>query len=305
MRYDDLEKFLSKQLRNSRVSVVGKTELYRSIYSVEIDFNSNYTVLIQGAMHAREYITTDLICLMIKDVCDNYDKYKKMNTPNLIYVPMVNPDGVMLCYDGLKSVKDKIVRAKLLRINKGNKDFSLYKANINGVDLNTNFDAKWGSGKDNKFFPSSSDYVGKSPMSEKETKCLALLTINKKIDFTISYHAKGEEIYYNFYNKKENLRRDYNIAKIIARTTKYKIKNVENVSSGGYKDWCVLRLNIPAVTIEVGKDSFNHPIKPDKLKQIYNRNKNIIKKLNKITKEIEKNERRVNENSFKRSRESF
>jgi len=302
MKYEDLEKFLSKKIDNAKVEIVGKSELERSIYSVEFNFNSKHTFLIQGAIHAREHITSDLICLMIKDVSINYEKYKKLNSPNIIFVPMVNPDGVMLCYNGLKSVRNKIIKTKLLKINNNSKDFSLFKANVNGVDLNTNFDAKWGSGKDNKFKPSSSDYVGCCPMSEKETKCLALLTINKKVDFSISYHSKGEEIYYNFYNKKENLKRDYCIAKIIAKTTRYKIKNVENVSAGGYKDWCVYRLNIPAVTIEVGKDSFSHPIKIDKLKQIYSRNKNIIKKLNKITREIERNEQRINENCIKRGK---
>jgi len=305
MRYENLEKVLSKKINHAEVSIVGKTELFRNIYCVNFDFGSKYSVLIQGAMHAREHITTDLICLMINDVSVNFEKYKKIGTPNIFFVPMVNPDGVMLCYDGMKSVNNKILKAKLFKINGFSKDFSLYKANANGVDLNTNFDAKWGSGKHNKFIASCSDYVGLAPMSEKETKSLALLTINKKIDFSISYHSKGEEIYYKFYNKKENLKRDYNIAKIIAKTTRYKIKNVESVSAGGYKDWCVLRLNIPAITIEVGKDSFSHPIKIDKLNQIYNRNKNIIRKLSKVTKEIEKNERRINEISIKRSRKSI
>ena len=301
MRYLDLEIFLSKRIKHSKINIIGQTMLKRSIYSVEFDFESDDNVIIQGAIHAREHITTDLICRLIKNVERNYDKYKALKTPNIIFVPMVNPDGVELCYDGVKSVKSKILKTKLININNGSKDFLLYKANANGVDLNVNFDAKWGSGRQNKFLAASSDYIGESPMSENETKALAMLTVKKKAVFTISYHAKGEEIYYQFFNKPENIRRDKKIAKIIARNLKYKIKNTESVSSGGYKDWCVLRLNIPSVTIEVGKDSLLHPIENKNLNQIYKRNKNIIKILHKIIKEIKNHERIIYERGIKRS----
>ena len=289
MDYFHLEKFLSKKINHSSIDIIGLSVLKRYIYSVCFDFNSKHTVIIHGAIHAREHITTDLICLLIKDISSNYEKYTKMNFPNIIFVPMVNPDGVELVYNGLKSVSDKNKRKELLKIN-GSNDFSLFKANANGVDLNTNFDAKWGSGDQNKVFPASSDYIGLCPMSEPEVRALALLTINTKACFTISYHSKGQEIYYEFFNKKENIKRDRKIAKLISKKLHYRIRNLQNVSGGGYKDWCIYRLDIPAVTIEVGKDCWIHPIKENKLKQIYNRNKNIIKILNVIVKEIEKNE---------------
>jgi len=278
--------------------------LNRYIYSVFFDFNSKHTVIIQGAIHAREHITTSLICKLIFDVSNNYEKYKVMGTPNIVFIPMVNPDGVELCYHGLKSVKDRKRRKYLLKVNKS-KDFSLFKANANCVDLNTNFDAKWGIGKENKFVPSPSDYIGSSPMSEPEVQAISRETIKRKASFTISYHSKGQEIYYKFFNRLENLKRDKKIAKIIGKSLHYKIKNLETVSGGGYKDWCVLRLSIPAVTIEVGKDSWKHPIKEDKLWKIYSRNKNIIKCLSVITKEIEKNERKIYEGSIKRGTKSI
>ena len=65
-------------------------------------------------------------------------------------------------------------------------------------------------------------------------------------------------------------------------TTKYAIKNVQDVSGGGYKDWCVLRMKIPAVTIEVGENSLSHPIGEESLEKIYQRNKNIIKVLSEV-----------------------
>ena len=94
---------------------------------------------------------------------------------------------------------------------------------------------------------------------------------------TVSYHTKGEEIYYNFFQKKGHKKRDKLIAEQFARSTGYLIKNVEKVSSGGYKDWCVQKLGIPALTIEVGSDDLTHPIKAIHLQEIFERNKMVAK----------------------------
>ena len=47
-------------------------------------------------------------------------------------------------------------------------------------------------------------------------------------------------------------------------------------SAGGYKDWCIENLKIPAITIEVGDDRLSHPIKKQKLRPIYKENKNVL-----------------------------
>ena len=301
MDYKSLQDFLNNNCNKSKPFIIGESVLNRFIYAVKFDFESKNTVIIQGCIHAREHITASLICKLIKETEKDFNKLKVMGIPNIIFVPMVNPDGVELCYYGIKSA-NKEKRNFLLEINKG-KDFSLFKANANGVDLNTNFNAKWGTGRENIKSPSSNGYIGEFPMSEPEVQALCLLTKTVKPIFTISYHAKGQEIYYQFYNKKENVKRDKAIAKIIARSLKYRIVNTESFSSGGYKDWCVQTLEIPAVTIEVGKDSLVHPIKENELEQIYKRNKNIIQLLGKIQKEIENDRtRKIYEGSNKGSK---
>lgn len=287
MDFTTLQKTLSKNIAHSKIEIIGESVLKRPIYAVRFDFGDKNTVIIQGAIHAREHITASLIVKQIFETSQNFEKYKALKVPNIVFVPMVNPDGVELAVNGIKSVKNRKTRKFLLEINGKSKDFSLFKANVNGVDLNTNFDAKWGSGKENLFFPSTHGFVGKSPMSEPCTKALALLTIKTKPIFTISYHCKGEELYYDFYNKKENLCRDKKIAKILARSLRYKIKSTQNDSSGGYKDWCILKFHIPAVTIEVGNDKLCHPILDTELEKIYKRNKNVIKFLSKISKEYD------------------
>lgn len=304
MDFVSLEKILSKNIAHSKIEIIGESVLKRPIYAVKFDFGEKNTVIIQGSIHAREHITTSLIVNQIFETSNNFEKYKALKVPNIVFVPMVNPDGVELSIKGLKSVKNRNKRKFLLDINGKNKDFSLFKANINGVDLNTNFDAKWGSGKENLFFPSSHGFVGQSPMSEPCTKALALLTMKTKPIFTISYHCKGEELYYDFYNKKENIERDKKIAKILAKSLRYKIKSTQNESSGGYKDWCILKFNIPAVTIEVGSDKLCHPLHESELDRIYRRNKNVIKLLSKISKEYD-NAKSIYGKSFKACKKSI
>ncbi|MFR1983948.1 MAG: M14 family zinc carboxypeptidase [Christensenellaceae bacterium] len=113
-------------------------------------------------------------------------------------VPLMNPDGALLSQCGLSSVADGAARERLLRIN-GGEDFSLWKANGAGVDLNVNFDADWGEGKRNVRAAASENYIGPEPFSEPETRALKAFTEEIRPDYTLSYHTKGGEIYWYYY----------------------------------------------------------------------------------------------------------
>lgn len=289
---------LKQNIEHAKIEIIGESVLKKPIYSVSFDFGMEHSMLIQGAIHAREHITCDLIVKMIFEISENFEKYKKLKTPNLVFVPLSNPDGADLVLNGLQNVKNLKIRKFLREINNGSSDFSLFKANANGVDLNNNFDAKWGMGKANVFFPASHGFVGKTAMSEPCTKALEFLTRKVKPIFTISYHAKGEEIYYDFFCKKEHEKRDKKIAKIVAKTLGYKLVSSQNSSSGGFKDWCIEKFHIPSVTIEVGSDKLEHPIGDCHLEKIFKRNKKILKKLGKIAKECENGRKPNDEKSI-------
>lgn len=202
-------------------------------------------IVIQYSMHAREYITAYLALEHIK-------YYQKTGIDGSIYfIPLLNPDGVEIAL---------------------NND-PLYKANALGVDLNVNFDARWGTGVKNKIEKGSSDYIGEHPFSASESMALRDFTYKIKPNMTISYHAKGEEIYFCFHQK-HTLCRDFFIADAVAKLTGYKIVNPVG-SAGGYKDWCIEKLNIPALTIEVGRDELTHPIEKKYLPEIFSKNKNV------------------------------
>lgn len=285
------------ELKNIGIEPIkyGETTLGQPLYYFKLSKRVDYRkkplkIMILAGIHAREYITTFLLLRLIEYY--NVRIYRELSYLNrerknaylnlnyeLYFFVNTNVDGFRLCTSGLDFIKSPILKSKLLQINQQNKDFSLWKANINGVDLNVNFDANFGQGKQNLRHKNFENCIGPHPNSEKETKLLVELTQKLSPDLTISYHSKGEEIYYQFFQQDKQLEWDGGIANIIAKTTKYKIKNVENCSSGGYKDWCIQSLKIPAFTIEVGNDSLSHPLQLEHLSSIYRKNKYVIRNI--------------------------
>ena len=273
MKYNDLIKRLTKLDKKYSVKIIGKTRFNRKIFAVEKRINNSFsTAIFLAGIHAREFISSEVLMKMIEE--NLFDKIKDFN---LSFICMANPDGIDLERGEIKSFS-KFQQRKLLKINNGSKDFLLWKANARGVDLNNNFDAKFYD-VIHKNKPSCQGFPGKKPMSERETKAIARYTKSIEPFITISYHTKGEEIYYNFFQRGERLIRDEIIAKRFEKSTGYKIVNVESSSAGGYKDWCVEKLKIPALTIELGNDDLMHPITTENLNEIFERNKSIASDL--------------------------
>ena len=203
-------------------------------------------VLAQYAMHAREHITARLALKQAADgLCGK--------TGSVVYLPLTNPDGVKLCEEGRPQ----------------------WKANAEGVDLNVNFPARWGTGVQNKRSAGASDFIGEFPLCAAESAALAEFTRRVRPDMTVSFHAKGEEIYWYFYQQEPALSRDRALAEIAAGETGYVLRTPSG-SAGGYKDWCVEALGIPALTVEVGGDSLSHPIGQESAEEIYGRNRTLL-----------------------------
>lgn len=274
MNYNQLLNKIHTYEKKYKVSIIGKTILGRNIYAVEKFLSEDFfTAIFIASVHAREYISTDLLCKFLDEgLFDDVDGF------NISFILMANPDGVELSYFGLSSVNNEDIKNQLLKANNLSFDFSQWKANARGVDINNNFDANFGQNSHN-IKPASQGYVGEFAESENETKAIINFTRTKNVFFSISYHSKGEEIYYNFFQKNDRLERDKLIAERFEKSTGYKIQNVENVSSGGYKDWCIQSLKIPALTIEIGGDELSHPISEENLLKIFEKHKTIANDL--------------------------
>lgn len=259
---------------------VGYSLLSQPVYGVHIGSYDGNQLLIEGAIHAREYITALLIVDLVKYL------YDKPIDGGIYFIPMVNPDGVQLVLEGTTGLKCEKQAEFLTNVNDGSTDFSQWKADANAVDLNVNFDALWGGGSQNVFCPAPGNFVGYYPNSEREVNNLINFTLKNQPNATISYHTKGEVIYYGFEVLDQNqLARDLNIAEAIRDVTGYQIIKTEN-STGGYSDWVSLNLGVPAYTIEVGESTLAHPIGLDQLPKIFEQNKDVpltvLNKLNQI-----------------------
>lgn len=254
--------------------IVGESTLGQPIPYIFVGEKTGNYLIVQAAIHAREHITALLALCQAKHLVKNKDL--KLDG-GIYFIPMSNPDGVRLCQEGVGFVGNKTVKNNLLTIN-GSSDFSLWKANAEGVDLNVNFDARWGQGDKNVFYKASENYVGKEPNSEQETRALIDFTARINPVGTISYHCKGEIIYWQFGQTKHRLWRDRRYAEALAGYTGYTLVDDEG-SVGGYKDWCIQTLKIPSYTIEVGSDDFEHPYPYKQFEKILQQNLDLPRKL--------------------------
>mgnify|MGYP002798361351 CR=1 FL=1 len=223
-------------------------------------------ILVQCAIHAREWVTALLALELIA---------QGMPFGRAAFVPLSNPDGAMLALRGGGFLRLlPACRAEFLRKVNGSADFSQWKADANAVDCNVNFDAEWGTGAQNVRIPSPANYIGPYPFSEPETRALRNFTLAFRPDATVSFHTKGQEIYWEFGQTGAAFARDKKIAESLAAETGYAAKLVRG-SAGGYKDWCIRALGIPSFTVEAGSDSLPHPLAEPQLPQLVRENARI------------------------------
>lgn len=240
--YKEIEKLVAESRAN--IDYIGVTYLGYPIPILTKGVGDG-GALIVGGVHAREFITSYLLFELIK----NYDGASRVDC-----VPILNIDGVLLSRLGKKLFPSKSGGAfgELIEMNSG-RDFSMWKANIRGVDLNTNFDAEWGTGLLNTREPGAENYIGPFAESENETRAIVERLKARRYDIVVAYHSKGEEIYYGFgedFDHKEH-------AQSVADYLGYSLKTSVG-SAGGLKDYCVTKGTF-ALTIEVGEDRFPHP----------------------------------------------
>ncbi len=248
--------------------IIGTSEEGRNIYALFAGEQSYPIGICQYAMHAREWVTALLALEQIA---------RGVACGGAWFVPLVNPDGALLCTEGADSVSCDWRRELVLRVN-GGEDFSLWKANAAAVDLNVNFDARWGTGKGNVTRPAPAGYVGTKPFCARESRALKHFTYAVCPQYTVSYHTKGEEIYWRFHQPFFHAARDRRLAAILAESTGYALCETPD-SAGGYKDWCVERMKIPAFTVEAGSDKLSHPLGRESLPAIIERNLGAISAL--------------------------
>ncbi|MCR4771118.1 MAG: hypothetical protein K5855_02275 [Oscillospiraceae bacterium] len=197
-------------------------------------------VIICASMHASEHITTNFVMYMTESYCRGYREdasldglsYRTvLDNVKFIIVPMINPDGVTLAQFGLSAVSDpEAVKA----IGGDRDDYFDWKANIRGVDLNGNFEWKWGM-RDDISEPAPYGYVGPYACSEPETRAMRELLDSSDYYLLSSMHIRGEVIYWLDTDTLQLYDRFYPTAKRFADAFDFTLLEPEDVSDrGGY-----------------------------------------------------------------------
>ncbi len=281
----DIESFCEAYPSKITKDIIGYSEEGREIPVLIIgDISSDYHVLIQGAIHGREYATACVIMSQIEYILSNGNQAYSGSTIDQMMqdvcfhvIPMSNPDGVAISQSG--SLNDE-QREMYRNDNNLGLTYSsayeyalLWKANANGVDLNRNFDAQW-AGIESPAKPSAEKYKGASPHDQKESAALAEYTLKYDFSATLSYHSSGSLIYYEFGNDPSVIQSSLELAEAVNAVTGYDIVIDDSLSAGGYKDWAMSALKIPSLTIEIGCE--NSPLFYREYYTMYERNKFVM-----------------------------
>ncbi|WP_167954910.1 M14 family metallopeptidase [Anaerosporobacter faecicola] len=266
------------------VTTIGTTSDKRNLYCAILgNPNAEKHILIQGSIHAREYINTQLLMAQLEYFLVHYEKgsyegttYKELFDEVAIHIiPMANPDGVIISQYGLKKIRDKKLVIALQGMQKSS-NYTRWKANAKGVDLNKNFSFGW-TKKTGVKKPGSMNYPGTKALSQKESKAMVAYTESiSGLKTVLSYHCMGNIIYWNYGQKGTLMKKCKELVNLVKKLTGYSLvtQSYKTISYGGFSDWAVRDLGVPAITIETGMISA--PVSHSQYKTIWKQTKDII-----------------------------
>lgn len=205
---------LGKSTDGNPMYVIRFAKNVNQMTNAELQTKNN--IMVSGGLHAKEVANPVFILKTIEDYAKDYQNNAHLNTVDVRktldttvyhFMPLCNPDGFDLVKYGVKSINTPSVKAYFLKNVKA-KDYSLYKANLRGVDLNRNFEniyyePQTDSWKDRynstnpsqiKYSPSDRFYSGEIG-EEIETKIISGYYLKYNFRVYLSYHSQGKIVY--------------------------------------------------------------------------------------------------------------
>jgi hypothetical protein len=260
--YKELETdlFALQQLNPAIAKVfdLGESVEHRHIYGLKISDNvqieeNQAQILILGCHNAREWISVEVPFLFGKHLVESYatdpEVKRLVDRSEIWIVPLVNPDGLEYTIHTYRYWRKN-------RRDNGGGQF--------GVDINRNYDYKWGfDNVGSSADPGSDIYRGPTPFSEPETRAVRDLFLKKTFGAVVSYHSFDQVILYpwgytNLPSDRDGEMRD------IAVEMANRIKAVNGrayapgqsgkdlyLTNGDANDWTFGVSGIPSFTIEL------------------------------------------------------
>ena len=201
---------------NIKIDSLGATSLGLPIFAYDFFFDKNVkNILILGGVHGDE-IEGVIACksLMAFFLKNSFFEQEK-NKINILFIPEVNPEGILLKTRG----------------------------NSQGIDLNRNLPTKdWSSAFENpRYNP------GNAPCSTEENKILVNVLQERKWDYLISFHS-----WIPMLNINGNCSP---LVEIIAEQIQYPIeKTVGYPTPGSLGTYAGLERDIPTLTYEIERE---------------------------------------------------
>lgn len=235
---------------------IGKSVEGREIWNLRINSSAKEDgesdkpgAVFMGEHHAREHISTEVPLLFGAWLLENRNREDVRNyiySLDIHIIPMVNPDGAE--YD-VSDGKYKWHRKNMRQNEDGNV----------GVDLNRNYDFRWG-GAGASHYTYSDTYCGPSAFSEPESRAVKnFMKKHRNIKTLVTYHNYSELILYpwgGIYEPVENEKDRKAFEKIAAKMaelTGYRAMQSSDlyVATGDAADWMYGILGTFAFTIEL------------------------------------------------------
>ena len=292
--YQLSEKLVERYSDILQMNVIGKSADGKPIYVVrmtdniknykEEDYVDKMHLLVDAGLHSRETYNSFVVLKTIEDYAKDYYNNSTLTDIDVInllennvihFIVTCNPDGYDLTKFGLDTIQNKSVKDYLIN-NISDKNYSSFKANLKGVDLNRNFEDIYYNTISNKWInqwnvnyvplvsnrPSSQFYAGSSASSEIETQALSKYYLKYDFRAYLSYHSQGRVIYYyQGHQSKEynNLGRDY--SKIVKNITDYIIMPDDGIIGYGYASYFAANNTLkPFITVETAVVTLPTPI---------------------------------------------
>ena len=263
---------------------IGKSVEGRDIVLIEFG-KGEKKIFVCGTHHAREYISTTYLMYAIDRFCymyetrinaTDYDIKKILDNVTFCIVPMVNPDGVNLVQNGLSAVKEP-EKVLAMKITEGKENgYRAWKANINGVDPNWNYDKDWRKEREKISSPASTGYNGEAPFSEPETRAVAEYVDAHSFEAFLTMHTQGKLLYWaedisSPTNLGEKVRRDTGFS-LIREDTPEKLNGV----GGSFFDYVFRKYGKATMTVELCNYIGPKPYPDSDFDRVWKSAKNIL-----------------------------